>query len=287
VPAVVVYGSVNWDEIYQLQRYPQEHEKVNADDRCNAIGGAAANTSTWLAGRGVSVELVGALGNDAEGRLCLASLRAAGVGSGLVEVLPGVPTGRASSWVADTDKRIVRHRDSRLTRGHERPETLTAVAGSRHLHVASHLDGAGMECARAAVEAGVSISVELSGHRHDELRALADVVFVNAEELAADFGLDAGELTPDDAAGVASRPGALLVVTAGAEGIYCAWSERVERIPVQPVAAVVDRTGAGDAFDGGFLAAWLNGATPVTAVATGHELSRQALAQAGASWRPA
>jgi predicted RNA polymerase sigma factor len=64
VTTVAVYGSINWDEICQLSRYPAEHEKIDALAIDSALGGSAANTATWLATQVQRVELIGAVGDD-------------------------------------------------------------------------------------------------------------------------------------------------------------------------------------------------------------------------------
>ena len=68
------------------------------------------------------------------------------------------------------------------------------------------------------------------------------------------------------------------VVTAGTEGV-AHWAKGQRRhTPAQPIADVVDPTGAGDSFCGGFLAARLAGGDPV---ATGQRIAAVALSDVG------
>ncbi len=284
---VAVYGSVNWDEICQLPRYPGPHEKIEALAIDSALGGSAANTATWLAPRVERVELIGAVGDDPEGRLCLDWLARAGVAHDHVEVIAGQRTSRACSWVVESDKRIVTFREPGLRREHASGPALATVAAADHLHLGSTIDAAGLECMEAANRAGVSVSVELSGKTHDEVRTQADLVFLNTEELRANFGIEVDRLDAGAVPGVVPKRGATLVITNGPTSIVCASAEAVQNFPVTPLQQVLDRTGGGDAFDAGFIAGWLAHDRDLReAVAKGLECSRQVLQQIGGARRP-
>jgi ribokinase len=287
VTTVAVYGSVNWDEICQLPRYPGEHEKIDALAIDSALGGSGANTATWLAPRVARVELLGAVGDDPEGRLCLQWLEAAGVGRDDVEIIERGLTSRASCWIVGADKRIVTYRQPGLRREHATEAALATSATAGHLHLGSTIDAAGLECLTAARGAGASISIELSSRSHDEVRPHAELVFLNTEELRGNFGLAPDRLDADAVARVVPKRGATLVITNGSESIICATTESVEHFPVTPLAHVVDRTGGGDAFDAGFIAGWLErGRDLGAAVASGLECSRAVLQQLGGARRP-
>lgn len=71
------------------------------------------------------------------------------------------------------------------------------------------------------------------------------------------------------ASGLPERTADLTVVKCGQNGAQCLTPEGWIAKPTQPVT-VVDATGAGDAFNGGFLSGWLSGETLDTCLATGN-----------------
>ena len=164
-------------------------------------------------------------------------------------VLAGTDTGITVALVRDGDRAILTAPGAiaRLTTAMLPP---ALAASARHLHVASYhlLDGlrAGLPgLVRSARAAGATVSVDpqgdISGGGVRELRELApdlDVLFVNEAEQR--------ELGPVD--------GPLVVVKRGAEGAFARTADGDVEVRA-PAVDAVDTTGAGDAFDAGFLAA--------------------------------
>ena len=72
-----------------------------------------------------------------------------------------------------------------------------------------------------------------------------------------------------------------VVVTLGSDGAL--WTDGLEsvRCDALPVEAVVDSTGAGDAFAAGLLAARMDGAEPAEALAAGAGLAARAVERLG------
>jgi len=85
------------------------------------------------------------------------------------------------------------------------------------------------------------------------------MIFPNREEAT----LLSGKRDPRDAVqSLHSRGVKTVVVTLGGDGCLVSCASGTESIRIQPTEKVLDTTGAGDAFCGGFLTAWLNGLDP-------------------------
>jgi fructokinase len=82
--------------------------------------------------------------------------------------------------------------------------------------------------------------------------ALATVVKVSDEDLA---WLAPGERPEDAARALLGAGPSIVLLTRGADGVSVLMAEGERDVPAPPVD-VVDTIGAGDAFSGGFLAAW-------------------------------
>jgi sugar/nucleoside kinase (ribokinase family) len=257
--------------------------------------------------------LVGRIGADERGRAAEADLRAAGVETWLV-VDDERPTGTCVVLVApDGERSMVPDPGANdALADSDLPDELLAAGG--HLHVAGYalLRGGSRPAARSAIAraraAGMSVSVDPSSAALLSPAFLEDVAGVgmllpNAEEAA----VLSGEREPERAALRLARRGFEVVVTLGPEGAL--WTDGREVVRVGAVVvpakdggegggsggvapdagraapalgAVLDTTGAGDAFAAGFLAAWLRHAGPEAALAAGGRLAAQAVRTPGA-----
>ena len=126
---------------------------------------------------------------------------------------------------------------------------------------------------RIAHESGVRVILNPAPVQKiaDEMMAMVDTVTPNETEAAALTGVEVVDLeSAHRAARVLLNKGVRnVIITLGGNGVYCTDGTReelIERIPVN----VVDTTGAGDAFNGGFATALSNGMELFDAVRYGN-----------------
>ncbi len=231
-------------------------------------GGSAATTARWVGRLGARASLVCAVGRDGAGRALVDAVRSDKVVVRVVRVA-GVATGRIGVLVAaDGERSFVADRGAadRLT-----PDDLEAswFAGSEVLHLPAYsllgepLGRAGMRAVQLARGAGALVSVDLAstgplladGRRAALalIRAVApDLLFATQSESEALLGRSAVEGLLDLA------PAA--VVKRGAKGATVLARDGDTRLRFEVATqhlTVTDTTGAGDAFDAGFLVGWI------------------------------
>jgi sugar/nucleoside kinase (ribokinase family) len=236
-------------------------------------GGSATSTARWLGRIGARSSLVCAVGRDPAARALIAAARADRVDMHAVRVT-GFHTGRIGVVVGPSGERsFIQDRAAAMRL---RPEDLRAAwfAGADALHVPIYtlldepLGRAGMAAVRMAREAGALVSVDLAsseplksiGRRAAVAlvrEAAPDVLFANRDEAAALVGREHEarllDLTP---VAVVKRGGKGVTVLARQSDPASAGHLRFE-VATRTVR-VTDTTGAGDAFDAGFLFGWLD-----------------------------
>jgi ribokinase len=256
--AVLVIGGINVDVIYDIERLPLEHEKLVARSVVLAGGGSAANTAYWLAQLNVPVHLAGFAGKDVFGDYALSSLAAAGAGISSVVRLEGYPTTIVSIFSNGRSKSMVLAPAQYGSAAAQRLiERISALNWDRiiHVHCATHDRLLIEEVMRVMAERRASLSLELDGMYDEALVRRADIAFCNMEEL----GLATGATDPADFLAPAHlQDKTAFVITDGRKGATVICKGHISHVPTKPVQPV-DRTGGGDAFDAGFLAAYLRG----------------------------
>ena len=240
-------------------------------------GGNALNVAAGLVAAGLPTAYVGAIGDDADGRLILAEGGAMGIDMRHVVVAPG-HTGVTTITVTPEGERIF---ESEVlgTSGEFRPSAkATAFLATRSW---VHATGPGhiVEALEAVAAAGVKVSYDVSQppriERFAALGPLLEVAFLSA----------AGADDPADLAREAIRRGARsAVVGRGKDGCLMLSGGELHEQPALP-ARVVDTLGAGDALIAGVIAALLDDTPPAAALEHGARAAAAACAHIGA-WRP-
>lgn len=242
------------------------HELYGAMGPAREIsGGSAANTLAGLAALGARCAFIGQVAQDQLGEVFAHDIRAGGI-SFATPTRPGQPaTARCLILVTPDGQRTM---NTFLGASQFLPASQldeAAIAAAAVLYLEGYLwdpeePRAAMRRAIAAARnAGRKVAFTLSDAfviaRHgDDFRSLIDageidILFANEHELAALTGIE------DFHEGIAHLGGKVptVVVTRSEKGAYAIRDGEHAEVPAEPVAKVVDTTGAGDLFAAGFL----------------------------------
>lgn len=234
----------------------------------HSMGGNGANTSYALACLGVPVRLVSVVGDDNFGDEMLAGLRSAGVDTRPVSRSYGA-SATTISLVKSDGNRLFLHKPGVNLYALAEPIEFTngLLQGVSRYHVANPFSLPAFrahtaESLRRARAAGLATSLDAAwdsqGRWLEDLGAslpYVDLLFVNEEECRMLTGLE----SPREGAQELLKAGAgAVVVKLGPEGCMVLAGGEEFSVPAFAVE-VVDTTGAGDCFAGGFLAALQRG----------------------------
>lgn len=302
---VVVLGDANVDLVIRLPDRERDGPLAQTPLPEMCGGGTGANTAVALARLGVPVVFAGMIGDDLYGRDIQADLRAEGVDLGGLRVRADLATPSVIAVVLpDGDRVVVIWPPTGGAHTYLRPEDLDAeqITQAAWLHTTGMcLDQRpvadavlrGMEIAQ---EAGVPVSLDLnlrlelgaSGWRPGQRAALeqaverADVVLGSGhEELVPLAGADSVEV----AARALSDGQRTAIARLGDSGAFIAWPGGEMHVPGFAVE-VVDTLGAGDAFNGGYIAARLAGLSEPDAVRWGNAVAGLSITRPGARGTP-
>ncbi|WP_258083623.1 ADP-dependent ribose-1-phosphate kinase [Thermococcus thermotolerans] len=265
---VVGIGNLNYDIIMLMDRFPEFHEKVNAREAFFGLGGAAANTISWLATFGLKTGYIGAVGRDEIGEAHLAYFEKLGVDTGGIKVVD-VPSGVAVAMIRGEDKRIVKYPGANLMK----EVNFEYLSMTRHVHLSSNPPETIVEVVNFASESGITVSLDIGeAELSPEIEEKVDYLMMNEDEYRRKFGsLDLSLCSAKN-----------LVVTLNGGGALV----RDENGNVHEVrglsAEVVDSTGAGDAFDAGVIYGVLSGWTLEEAARLGMVLAYLTVQKVGA-----
>lgn len=271
---ILCAGRIYCDLVFTgLDGAPEPGREVFADALKICAGGGAYITSAYLAALGEAVGLIGMLPAAPFGTVVGEEMQQNNVQS-FCEETHGQDAQLTAALVTDKDRAFVTRRV-----GDAVPQSqIDALPDARHLHIGElttaleHPD-----LLRAAQARGMTISLDCSWDgqvlaRPDlaEIISLVDLFLPNEAE---------AEALETYCTHV--QPRLATIIKRGPNGASCL---RTGREPVHASGhdvQVVDTTGAGDAFNAGFLSAWLAGQSMEMALALGNACGATAVARVG------
>ncbi len=263
---IVILGIFVADTSYRAERLPKMGETILGTSFVLGPGGKGSNQSVAAAMAGGGVHFISRLGRDDFADIAHATWARAGVhpeitedlesytgaalifiengtGNNAIIVSPGA-AGRVSAADVEANADLIRSAAVFVTQL-EQP-----IAAAKR----------GLEIARAA---GVTtiLNPAPAATLDDDILALCDYLTPNETETEALTGLPVTSLAEADlaAAALLARGVGAVVITLGENGVYYKDRFRALHQPVISAGAVVETTGAGDAFNGGFAVALSEG----------------------------
>lgn len=262
---IVGIGASIYDTLMAVPRYPAEDTKLAASRVTHQGGGPCATALAAASVLGVRTAYLGAVGDDAAGIYMKADLEKYGVDTSLLETKKGYLSGQSVILLnEETGSRtcIWNKGDIPTFQPDERQLQAVKEAGILHLD-GNHLEAA-IIAARAARQAGVTVSMDAGGN-YPGVEALLPYVdiLIPSEEFALAF---TGMREAEQAAEQLYRnfQPKVLVITQGGRGGFI-YDGEVHRYQAYSVS-VMDSNGAGDVFHGAFLTAYLEGRSVPEAV---------------------
>jgi len=256
-------------------------------------GGSAANTAAGVASLGGRAAFIGRIADDTFGKVFAHDLRSAGVEFDVPPVADGAPTGRCLVIVgADAERTMCTY----LGAGAEiDPRDVDAgrIASAAVTYLEGYLwdEAAAKDAIRRAAslahDAGRKVALTLSDpfcvdrHRAEFLalvRSEIDILFANDLEITMLYEVD----DFDAAANRVAEHCEVAALTRGAQGSVIVRDGERHDVPADPVAQVVDTTGAGDLYAAGVLYGLTHGHDAGTCGRLGSLAAAEVIAHLGA-----
>lgn len=282
---VLCFGSLNIDYTYTVPHFVQRGETLSSTGLRLSAGGKGLNQATALARAGLTVALAGAVGED--GCFLLDTLRATGVDTQYIDVLPDVRTGHAIIQNdAGGDNCILVFGGANHYTSREQIDRVLADFGEGDVLTLQNEIQELPYLIRQAKERGLRVALT-PAPINEAVAALplelVDYLFLNEVEAACLLGREVESAPLEAAEALRERFGVKnTVLTLGADGsVFVGEAGRFTQaaLPAEPL----DTTGAGDTFAGFFLGGVLSGQSVPEALRFASAAAAIAITRPGAS----
>jgi ribokinase len=259
---VIGLGDADVDLFLSVPHLPQRDEKVVGSLLGEFPGGVSANFCCAASRLGMRAALIAVVGDDRYGELALESLDQDGVATDLVVVRPGGQTFFCVVMLDDSGEKALTLVVTDCIAPMPDDIDPDSLGEARLVHLIANDVEMTTWVAREAKARGTLVSLDVeptttinaSPVAFRELLSQVDLAFPNAAGLRS--LLDGDELS--GAREILRLGPKVVVVTMGAQGCLIVTEDEMIRLPAFSVP-VADTTGAGDCFNGAFVAGYLRG----------------------------
>jgi len=286
---ILVLGSFVADVAFRAARLPGWGETLMGSAFALGPGGKGSNQAVAAARAGADVQMLSRLGDDAFGRLARDTWTADGIDASLVENC-ATPTGSAAILIDEVkgENAIIVVPGACFTLSPKDVDAAgDAIRAAGVLLTQLEIPLETVECGlRVAREAGVRTILNPAPAQalSDTMLGLADFLIPNESEAALLTGLPVeSKAQAEEAARVLLGRGArCVIVTLGAQGaLVCEAGADAVMVDAFNAGPVLETTGAGDSFCGGFAAALSEGAPVLDAARFGCATAGISVTRAG------
>jgi len=282
---VVGFGALNVDKLYRVNRIAREGEENFILNVKESLGGSAANTAVGLARLGARTGFIGKVASDDEGKLLFADFTREGVDTNGIVLAKKGNSGTVSAFVDRKGERALYvHPSVNDTLTFEEINS-EYVKQTKFLHLAS-MDEKPFQAQKKLVEELQSVNVSLDpGEIYarkglPKLKTIIKRCFVVMPS-ESEVRLLTGKSWREGAKQLLKEGAGIIGVKLGEKGCYVTDGRQSDIVPPYR-AKVVDTTGAGDAWNAGFLYGLIKKKDPYECGRLGNFVASKCIAKVGA-----
>ncbi|MGZ7118828.1 MAG: carbohydrate kinase family protein [Methanobacterium sp.] len=262
---VAGFGALNIDKIYRVNKISCKDDESYIKDFSVSCGGSAANTIIGLSRLGIKTGFIGKISNDDDGKLLLQNLKKEGVNTENIVITEG-RSGNVLGFVDEDGERAL-YVDSGVNDRIKFNEiNLDYLNNLRVLHLTSFVSNS-IEAQKQAMEEiskGITVSfdpgriyVEKGVNYIRDILDRTNIILINEVELKHLIG-NKFPTCKQKAEVLLDYGIEIIVVKRGNKGSYVTDGDKSHNIKPFNVNCI-DSTGAGDAFNAGFIYGFIKG----------------------------